>query len=51
MTDHESDSQDEPWGEGPEVPPLSDAKNPLAKPGRSKDAADDETREWVPPVP
>jgi hypothetical protein len=49
MTDHEDDARDEPWGEGPDVPPLSDSKNPLA--GRDGESDEDETREWVPPVP
>ena len=44
MADDEKDPQDEPWGEGPDVPPLVDTENPLAD-------DDDDEREWVPPVP
>jgi hypothetical protein len=52
MADDEKDEDggDEPWGEGPEVPPLIDTENPLAG-DEDGDADDDESRDWVPPVP
>jgi hypothetical protein len=52
MADDQKDPEtgDAPWGEGPDVPPLSDAKNPLA--GDEAGTSDeDEAREWTPPVP
>jgi len=50
MDDNEK-NDDEPWGDGPDVPPLSDAKDPLAD--DEDGGADDEgeTRKWVPPIP
>jgi hypothetical protein len=52
MADDEKDreTRDAPWGQGPDVPPLSDAKNPLADDEAGR-ADDDEAREWMPPVP
>jgi hypothetical protein len=52
MADDEKDTEtkDAPWGEGPDVPPLSDAENPLAK-DEEGDGDDDGARAWVPPVP
>jgi hypothetical protein len=52
MADDEKDEDggDAPWGEGPDVPPLADAKDPLAE-DEDGDGTDDEAREWVPPVP
>ena len=46
----DKDGEDAPWGDGPDVPPLSDVKNPLAT-DEDGDGDDDEAREWVPPVP
>ena len=52
MADDEKDPEtgDAPWGEGPDVPPLSDAKNPLAD-DEAGTSDEDEAREWTPPVP
>jgi hypothetical protein len=48
MADDERDDADEPWGEGPEHPPLTDIENPLddKDDGEGKRDAD-----WMPPVP
>jgi hypothetical protein len=46
----DKDTADAPWGEGPDVPPLSDVKDPLAK-DEDGDGDDDDTRDWVPPIP
>jgi hypothetical protein len=48
--EHDTDTSEAPWGDGPEVPPLSDAKDPLAR-DEDGDGDDDEAREWVPPIP
>jgi hypothetical protein len=50
MADDEKDEK-EPWGEGPDVPLLTDAKNPLAEDENGDGDADDEARKWVPPIP
>jgi hypothetical protein len=48
MADDEKDrDDDEPWGEGADAPPLIDVENPLADDGGD----DDESRDWVPPIP
>jgi hypothetical protein len=46
MADEERDDADEPWGEGPEHPPLTDVENPLADEGTGDGGGD-----WMPPVP
>jgi hypothetical protein len=46
MADDER-TEDEPWGDGPDVPPLSDTENPLA----DDDASEEERGDWLPPVP
>jgi hypothetical protein len=50
MADDEKDrDDDEPWGEGADVPPLSDVENPLADDDDRE--GDEESRDWVPPIP
>jgi hypothetical protein len=45
MADDEHDDADEPWGEGPQKPPLTDVDNPLDDDDGEHDS------DWIPPVP
>jgi len=40
-------SEDEPWGEGPDQPPLTDTDFPLA----DDEDSEEEPGEWIPPIP
>jgi hypothetical protein len=46
MADDERDEADEPWGEGPKHPPLTDVDNPL-----DDEDEDERDGDWMPPVP
>jgi hypothetical protein len=48
---HDEKDDDEPWGEGPAVPPLIDTENPLAEDEDGDGDTEDEARTWIPPIP